>query len=156
MNVTVIDTTNESFFPTDLFTLEERKAGAVLFHVFGLFYMFIALAIVCDDYFVPSLELLRDKFNLSNDVAGATFMAAGGSAPELFTSLMGLFVAKSNVGIGTIVGSAVFNVLFVLGACGFMAGAVLHLSWWPLARDCSFYSLLIKTVVHVDNPLDIL
>lgn len=31
---------------------------------------------------------------LEDDVAGATFMAAGGSAPELFTSLIGVFIAK--------------------------------------------------------------
>ena len=41
-------------------------------------------------------------------------MAAGGSAPELFTSIIGVFIAFSDVGIGTIVGSAVFNILFVM------------------------------------------
>ena len=40
-------------------------------------------------------------------------MAAGSSAPELFTSLAG--VAKtSDVGVGTIVGSAVFNLLVIV------------------------------------------
>jgi Ca2+/Na+ antiporter len=37
-------------------------------------------------------------------VAGATFMAAGGSAPELFTSIIGVFISQDDVGIGTIVG----------------------------------------------------
>ena len=32
--------------------------------------------------------------NLSPDVAGATFMAAGSSAPELATAIIGVFVAK--------------------------------------------------------------
>jgi Ca2+/Na+ antiporter len=40
----------------------------------------------------------------------------GGSAPELATSLIGTF-KRSDVGFGTIVGSAVFNVLFVIGCC---------------------------------------
>ncbi|CAG7816355.1 unnamed protein product, partial [Allacma fusca] len=39
-----------------------------------------------------------------DDVAGATFMAAGGSAPELFTSVIGVFISHDDVGIGTIVG----------------------------------------------------
>ena len=53
-------------------------------------------------------------------MAGATFMAAGGSAPELFTSLIGmLFSNEVDVGIGTIIGSAVFNVLFVIAVCAF-------------------------------------
>ena len=54
-------------------------------------------------------------------MAGATFMAAGGSAPELFTSIIGVFIAETDVGFGTIVGSAVFNVLFVIGLCAVFA-----------------------------------
>lgn len=58
---------------------------------------------VCDDFFVPSLEVISEKMQLSEDVAGATFMAAGSSAPELFTSLMGV-LQETDVGVGTIVG----------------------------------------------------
>ena len=61
------------------------------------------------------------QLGISPDVAGATFMAAGGSAPELFTSVIGVFIAQNDVGIGTIVGSAVFNILFVIAACAFAA-----------------------------------
>ena len=78
-------------------------------------YMFWALAIVCDDYFVPSLDEIIEELKLSPDVAGATFMAAGSSAPELFTSLMGVFAVQNDVGIGTIVGSAVFNLCCIIG-----------------------------------------
>ena len=53
-------------------------------------------------------------------------MAAGGSAPELFTSIIGIFFAKNDVGIGTIVGSAVFNILFVIAACAFAAKEALR------------------------------
>lgn len=102
--------------------------------------MFMGLAIVCDEYFVPALEVIVDKFQLSNDVAGATLMAAGGSAPELFTSFIGVFIAKSSVGFATIVGSAVFNVLFVIGMCA-MASTDLVLTGWPLGRDCAFYTM---------------
>ena len=54
-----------------------------------------------------------EKYKIEDDAAGATFMAAGG-APLLFTALIGVFIAKSNVGFGTIIGSAVFNVLFAI------------------------------------------
>ena len=63
----------------------------------------VALAIICDDFFVPSLEAISEKLNLSEDVAGATFMAAGSSAPELFTSIAGMGTG-SDVGVGTVVG----------------------------------------------------
>ena len=153
----VKNNTNDSMFPDDLFTLEQRKNGALILHFIGIFYMFIALAMVCDDYFVPALEVITKKLDISDDVAGATFMAAGGSAPELFTSLIGVFIARSNVGIGTIVGSAVFNILFVLGVCGFVAGPVLALTWWPLARDCTFYIIALGTLIFFfkDDQIEI-
>merc|ERR1719461_242584 len=110
-----------------------------VFHFLGCLYMFIALAIVCDEFFVPSLETITLKLNISNDVAGATLMAAGGSAPELFTSLIGTF-QESDVGFGTIVGSAVFNVLFVIGMCATYSKTLLELTWWPLFRDCCYYT----------------
>ena len=43
---------------------------------------------------------------------------------QYFTSI-GVFFAKSDVGVGTIVGSAVFNVLFIVAICGLCAGMVI-------------------------------
>lgn len=122
-----------------------------VFYGLGVLYMFLALAIACDEFFVPALEEMSSsrRLNLSMDVAGATLMAAGGSAPELFTSLVGTF-RQSEVGFGTIVGSAVFNVLFVIAMCSLLAKEVLNLTWWPLFRDSIFYALgLVALAVFV-------
>ena len=51
------------------------------------------------------------------------------------------------MGIGTIVGSAVFNILFVIGMCALFSKTVLHLTWWPLFRDCTFYSISLLTLI---------
>ena len=72
-------TTNEASkqdpkFPPDLFTLEQRRHGGVIFHIIGLIYMFVALAIVCDEFFIPALDVITEKLEISQDVAGATFM----------------------------------------------------------------------------------
>lgn len=122
--------------------LETASAPEAVGLFAGILYMFLALAIVCDEFFVPALEEIASPhhMNLSMDVAGATLMAAGGSAPELFTSFVGTF-QESDIGIGTIVGSAVFNVLFVIGVCSMLSREVLHLTWWPLFRDCSYYAV---------------
>ncbi|KAG5266597.1 hypothetical protein AALO_G00233910 [Alosa alosa] len=134
-------------FPSDLFTHKERVEGAVALHVLCAMYMFYALAIVCDDYFVPSLEKICERLHLSEDVAGATFMAAGSSAPELFTSVIGVFITKGDVGVGTIVGSAVFNVLCIIGVCGIFAGQAVRLSCWTLMRDSVFYTISVTTLI---------
>uniref|UniRef100_A0A3Q3XC55 Sodium/calcium exchanger membrane region domain-containing protein n=1 Tax=Mola mola TaxID=94237 RepID=A0A3Q3XC55_MOLML len=146
---------NHGDYPTDYFTVEERRQGYVMLHMFGMLYMFIALAIVCDEFFVPALTVITEKLAISDDVAGATFMAAGGSAPELFTSVIGVFISHSNVGIGTIVGSAVFNILFVIGMCALFSKEVLNLTWWPLFRDVSFYiiGLLMLIYFFLDNQI---
>ena len=146
----------DPLFPPDIFTLQEIKNGAVAFYIIGVIYMFVALAIVCDEFFVPSLDVIIEKLDISEDVAGATFMAAGGSAPELFTSVIGVFIAFSDVGIGTIVGSAVFNILFVIGMCALFSKTVLHLTWWPLLRDCTFYSISLITLIafFIDETIE--
>nr|XP_020474094.1 sodium/potassium/calcium exchanger 2-like [Monopterus albus] len=148
---------NHGDYPTDYFSVEERRQGYVLLHMFGMLYMFIALAIVCDEFFVPALTVITEKLEISDDVAGATFMAAGGSAPELFTSVIGVFISHSNVGIGTIVGSAVFNILFVIGMCALFSREVLHLTWWPLFRDVTFYifGLLMLIYFFLDNQITV-
>jgi K+-dependent Na+/Ca+ exchanger-like protein len=136
-----------STFPPNLFTEKQLAAGYVVLPCIGILYMFLALALVCDNYFVPSLDVLIEELGLTPDVAGATFMAAGGSAPELFTSIIGVFLTKSDVGVGTIVGSAVFNVLFVIAACAFASAKVLSLTAWPLMRDTFFYSVALMLLV---------
>ena len=114
----------------------------VIFYIGGITYMFLALAIVCDEYFVPALEEMAEDMHMSLDMAGATLMAAGGSAPELFTSFVATF-KRSDLGFGTIVGSAVFNILFVIGVCASAAPAPLVLTWWPLLRDCTYYAIAL-------------
>ncbi|XP_057705912.1 sodium/potassium/calcium exchanger 3-like isoform X2 [Corythoichthys intestinalis] len=154
-NLSTVSKTAISEFPEDVFTLEQRRQGAVVLHVLCAIYMFHALAIVCDVYFVPSLEKVSENLKLSQDVAGATFMAAGSSAPELFTSLIGVFITKGDVGVGTIVGSAVFNILVIIGICGIFAGQPILLSWWPLFRDAAFYilSIILLIVVIYDEKV---
>lgn len=134
-------------FPDDLFTSQERKSGAVLLHIVATLYMFLALAITCDEYFVTSLEKICEKLDLSEDVAGATFMAAGSSAPELFASIIGVFITHGDVGVGTIVGSAVFNILCIIGVCGIFAGQVVILTWWAVFRDSLYYTLAVLALI---------
>uniref|UniRef100_A0A8B9JJH6 Solute carrier family 24 member 4a n=1 Tax=Astyanax mexicanus TaxID=7994 RepID=A0A8B9JJH6_ASTMX len=136
-------------FPEDIFTNRERTRGAVLLHIFAATYMFLALAIVCDDYFVTSLEKICEKLHLSEDVAGATFMAAGSSAPELFASIIGVFITHGDVGVGTIVGSAVFNILCIIGVCGIFAGQVVYLTRFAVFRDSFYYTLSVVALIVV-------
>lgn len=55
------------------------------------FYPCGAFRMLSNCVIIRSVYYLLQNLHLSEDVAGATFMAAGSSAPELFTSLIGQF-----------------------------------------------------------------
>jgi K+-dependent Na+/Ca+ exchanger-like protein len=112
------------------------------------------MAKVCDDYFIDSLEIITRRLKISEDVAGASFMAIGSSAPELFIALIALTKpGQESIGVGTIVGSAIFNVLVIIGASAWVAKTLLD--WKPLLRDIMFYiiSLLVLLLTFYDGEI---
>ncbi len=108
-----------------------------------LFLSFYILAEIGDKYFVPSLDKISKALNLSHDMAGATLMAAGSSAPEIFVAIMALFKPgdHGDLGVGTIVGSAIFNLLAIIGVAGIVKKSVI--AWQPVIRDLLFYAISI-------------
>ncbi|XP_013103436.1 probable sodium/potassium/calcium exchanger CG1090 [Stomoxys calcitrans] len=142
-------------FPPTLMGPWLRRHGGLIIHVLVAVFTFFGLAIVCDEYFVASLDRLCEELKLSPDVAGATFMAAGSSAPELATVVIGVFFAKDDIGISGVIGSAVFNIMFVISVCALCSGTVCQLNWWPLVRDCFFYclSILVMLIIIVNDVI---
>lgn len=136
-------------FPSDGFTREDRRHGWIVVHLIIACYCFWLLAIVCDDYFVPAIELMCKKLQVKEDVAGATFMAAASSSPELFINCVGTFVTKGDLGVGAVVGSAVFNILAVPAVCGLLGGQVVQLRWWPVTRDSMMYGIAVIGLIGV-------
>ena len=127
---------------------DKESIGITVVKLFIILECFLGLAVICDDWFVPSLEKISDVLDLSEDVAGATFMAAGGSAPELMTSFADTFTADNSIGVGTIVGSAMFNILVIVALAALVIqDAELLIDWRPMARDCIFYSLSIFLLI---------
>lgn len=110
--------------------------------ILAMLLSFYLLAEVCEKHFVDSLEKIAIRLKLSAEASGATLMAVGSSAPELFVSLMALFKpGEEAMGAGTIVGSAIFNVLVITGASVVVRQA--FIIWQPVIRDMLFYSLSI-------------
>ena len=118
------------------------------------------LAVVTDKFFIPSLDQISRRLKLSDEVAGASLMAIGSSAPELAIALMALFTdggAHSDVGIGTIVGSAVFNILVITGVSAVVAGG-LHIHIFAVGRDIIYYliSILYLGLVFFDGRVSLI
>ncbi|KAM7156483.1 sodium/potassium/calcium exchanger 5 isoform 2-T2 [Molossus nigricans] len=116
-----------SEFPEGFFTKQERADGGIVIYILIILYMFLALSIVCDEYFLPSLEIISEC----------------------------VFITKGDVGISTILGSAIYNLLGICAACGLLSNVVSTLSCWPLFRDCTAYAISVVAVFGIifDNQV---
>ena len=85
--------------------------------------------------------------NISEKVISVTVLAVGTSLPELFTSISAAIKGKSDIAIGNIVGSNIFNILLILGVT-----AIIN----PLTYNMSFNKdltlLIISTVLLMIFP----
>lgn len=63
---------------------------------------------------------LADRLRLSPAVIGLTVVAAGTSVPELAVSVLASVEGRTDIAVGNVVGSNVFNVLFIVGLCALL------------------------------------
>lgn len=75
----------------------------------------LALLIVGADLFVEHAIEIARFFNVSESVIGLTIVAIGTSLPELATSVVASIKGESDISLGNIVGSNIFNILAILG-----------------------------------------
>lgn len=76
----------------------------------------IALTILGARFFVDGAVLLAKDLGVSDTIIGLTVVAVGTSMPELVTSVMASLRRHADVAYGNIIGSNIYNVLFILGA----------------------------------------
>jgi len=134
-------------FHSYLFSQEELEDGAIAIHVFITVYMFLVLAGICEHYFVPCIEMLAKDFKIPSNVAGASLMASAASIPQLANTMIGMFIAKDDIGVGAVVGSAFFSVLLIPAICGLAVKGSIQLRCLPMTRDCVTY--LVASIVLV-------
>ena len=61
-------------------------------------------------------------FGVSTTVVGIVIVAIGTSLPELVTSIIAIKKGETNIGIGNIIGSNIYNILLILGVSAIIAG----------------------------------
>ena len=81
-----------------------------------------AVAIAFGGHFVvESASKIARSFGISENVIGLTVVALGTSLPELFTSVVAAKKGERDLALGNIIGSNIFNILFVLGIAAFIS-----------------------------------
>jgi len=94
--------------------------------------LFIILGFTClvkgADLFVDNASGIGTKLNVSPLVIGLTVVAFGTSLPELVTSVVAAKKGQTEIAMGNVIGSNLFNILCILGV-----SAVLH----PITVDAT-------------------
>ncbi|MCZ8021811.1 MAG: calcium/sodium antiporter [Cyclobacteriaceae bacterium] len=91
---------------------------------------------------VDNAIAIAKHFEVSDKLIGLTILAAGTSLPELVTSCVAAYRKNTDIAIGNVIGSNIFNIFFILGITGLISPME-----YSSAMNFDVYILLISTVV---------
>ncbi len=96
---------------------------------------------------------IAKKLNIPTIVIGLTVVAMGTSMPELFVSMSAAIKGSSNIALGNVVGSNIFNIVFVLGiSCFFMPLQANKSSFnYSMISMLGMYALLLIMISNRSN-----
>jgi len=86
----------------------------------GMIALGLAMLIGGGTSVVNSATTIAQHFGLSEKLIGLTILAAGTSLPELATSAVAAYRRNTDIAIGNVIGSNIFNIFFILGITGFV------------------------------------
>lgn len=89
---------------------------------------------------VDNAVIIAKYFNLSEQVISLTILAIGTSLPELVTSVLAAIKGSSDIAIGNIIGSNIFNMLLIIGT-----SALINPIIYNMAYNMDFIALIIAT-----------
>lgn len=76
----------------------------------------IALVILGADWLVTGAVDIASELGVSDALIGLTIVAVGTSAPELVTTVVATLRGQASMAVGNLIGSSVYNIVFILGA----------------------------------------
>ena len=74
---------------------------------------------------VDNAVIIATEFGLSEKIIGLTVIAIGTSLPELITSIIAIRKGHSDIGIGNIIGSNIYNILMIMGVGAALGGVLI-------------------------------
>lgn len=98
--------------------IAELEEGDTLFKLILITLGGLAAIVIGSDITIDSATELARIFGLSESFIGLTIVAFGTSLPELITCITAALKGKDDIAIGNIIGSNIFNILFVVGTTG--------------------------------------
>ena len=116
-----------------------------------LFILGIVLIIVGANYLTEGASVLARRFGVSPLVVGLTIVAFGTSSPELVVSLVSALRGNSDIAIGNVVGSNIFNVLVIGGITALVAPITITRSTIRREMPLMLLACLVLSVMALDR-----
>jgi len=95
--------------------LEKDVPLKKLVHEFLVFGLGIPIVIISSKYFIISAVKIADFLRIPSFIIGLTLVSFGTTLPELSVGILSSLKGHKNIGFGNILGSVIFNILFILG-----------------------------------------
>ena len=122
---------------------QEEKANISLIKALSISIIGIALTMLGAKFLVDNAIVLARMWGVSEAVIGLTIVAVGTSLPELAASMAASFKKENGVAFGNVVGSNIYNALFILG----MVALILPIKVDETMRIDSLIMLLVAFVL---------
>lgn len=102
---------------------DKKKIESKKFSFKDILFIIVGLisVIMGGDLTVDCATVIAKEWGLSDRFIGLTIVAIGTSLPELCTSLVALLKGENDIALGNVIGSNIFNILFILGASSFFS-----------------------------------
>ncbi len=102
----------------------ELGANNVYLKSAGLIGIGVVLLYVGAILTVDNAVILAKEFGLSEQIIGLTVIAIGTSLPELITSIIAIRKGHTDIGVGNIIGSNIYNILMIMGVGAALGGVM--------------------------------
>ena len=94
------------------------------------------------DFTVNNAVIVAKYFNVSEKIISLTILAVGTSLPELVTSVTAAIKGNSDIAIGNIIGSNIFNILLIIGVSALIKPIIYNVSY-----NFDLSILLLATII---------
>ena len=135
-------------------SLEEAKKISVVKNLV-LIILGIAGLKIGGDLVVENAKLVAIALNISEKIIGLTIVAIGTSLPELVTSLTAAIKGDSDIAIGNIVGSNIFNLLFIIGLSAVITPITYNISY-NFDVIILFVAMILMCIFPFIKPKDVM
>lgn len=147
-------------------SFESVEAPAYSNVFIGVFFLICGLGAIAlgAEFLVRGAKVSAGIIGVPEDVIGLSVIAIGTSLPELSTCVIAAMKKQSDIVIGNILGSNVFNILMILGATALIkpieksaiAPQILSLDVWVMMGVAILFSLLLLTYRKINKPIGII